>query len=169
MGRVFNPINTKWGGYLTHKQNGLERMLTPLLNSCTMHNMQALLSHCANACCACTNWPMCACICTYLEFGHIMQAASNHFCKVTDIAWQSVLYGLYNTEYEGIEQSHGWAIWYATATLHVLYIRQGWGTFTLLGSNSQCILLTHILVLQDDKLPWCIYLSPGQCHKYNTS
>jgi len=52
------------GGYLTPQNiNRLERTLTPLL-------------HKINACCACTNWPMHACICIYLEFG---QAASNRF------------------------------------------------------------------------------------------
>jgi len=37
----------------------------------------------------------------------------------------------------------------------------GWGTCTLLGSNSRHILLVHVLVLQHDERHWYASMSPG--------
>jgi len=41
------------------------------------------------------------------------------------------------------------------------WITQGWDAYVLLGGNRQCILSTHILVLQDDELHWYTYMSQG--------
>jgi len=43
------------------------------------------------------------------------------------------------------------------------------GCMRILGSNSQCVQLTHLLELQDDELHWHDYVSPGQCYNNSVS
>jgi len=87
---------------------------------------------------------------------------------VIDIAWQSVPYGLYSTEPSGRSpEGEGYISytardWYDTG-ICIIYpnciLAKGGGTCALLGSNRQhrrCVLSTRVLVLQDDKLYWCI-------------
>jgi len=89
---------------------------------------------------------------------------------VTDIAWQSVPYGIYSTEPKGHSSDGECYIscmahdWHAVCFIYP----KGGGACALQGSDRQRVLSTHILALQDGKLYWCIYMSPGQCYNKYT-
>jgi len=75
---------------------------------------------------------------------------------VIDIAWQSVLYGLYSTKPEGRSPEGEGCISCTARDLHAICIAypEGGGVCALLGSKRQRFLsiATRILMLQGDKL-----------------
>jgi len=72
------------------------------------------------------------------------------------------MHGLYGTISEGYTpECEPYRMW-------LPYFMYCMGTCALLSGNRWHLLSTRVLVLQDDKLYWCVYMSPRKCYNKNT-